>query len=229
MRIGALFFLMTFHLSLFSQDSQSEIIKELCTGLREAIKIIDPAHYKSQMQFKGIGEDTFEIRNFLISYKSNDRNPLYGYDFQIAEVLQSGDTLSYLVVDQYLYIIHSRFKKISEYPLPEEINFGSYLEYIRYNFILKEIFQTFLNATAAKMTLIDSLNQYHLISDNGLSTQGLILNRGSFLPVKYISTITDPDFGFRQTIEILFNFDAPLHQLSSAAFSIEPFCPRVTT
>ncbi len=221
MRFGILISFIAFHLSVSSQRSSSEIVYTAIQNLNNVINNNDTISYNSQMLFKGFGQDTFEVRNFQVSYKHNDNNPLYGYDFEIREVLENSDTLTYMVLDSVLNIIHIKSNQISEFKLPEVVDFASYLEYIRYSFIFNELLKPFLNSSNADLELMDSINQYFIISTvNDFEKQELVLDKKSFLPNKYLSTITDPEFGFNQITEIRFNYDTDLKKLPRNAFKI---------
>lgn len=91
-----------------SLSSASQVIEHV-TDVLDAHEIF---HYKAQERFKEFGSDIFKIRNFSISYKTNTGNPLYGYDWEIAEEMDSGYTYTIMAMPGGIYGIFDGTKII---------------------------------------------------------------------------------------------------------------------
>jgi len=179
------------------------------------------------MLFKEVGVETFEERKFLVSYKSNNNNPLYGYDFQITELLEGGDSLTIMVTERALYYIFNRNKIISHLALPTVVDLGSTIEYLRYALIFDEVFKPFINGNFENITLLDSLDHYHLILKKGeLVTQEIVLVKNLLLPLKYFEAIRDPNFNFTQKTEINFSFEENFNVLPESVFSTDYYLSK---
>lgn len=199
------------------------ILKSLSTGIDSKNEL----HYQCQMRFKGFGSDTFEVRDFSIAYKRSKINELYGYDFKVEELIDGTDTLTHMVLDSGLYVCFNPTRQISRFPLPESIDIGSYIEYLRYSLVLKELLRSFLVMDTHDVALTDSPDQYLLtVRINAMEQREFFLDKRTFLPSLYRSTISDLSFGFDQITEIQFKFDQEYDQLRQAVFSIEDYLKR---
>ena len=54
--------------SAYTQNDLPDNVTRVIQQMTNALTVYDPCHYKAQMRFKKMGGDTFEIRNFSISY-----------------------------------------------------------------------------------------------------------------------------------------------------------------
>ncbi len=212
----------------FAQDVtlHGQAKKAVLQELENIQKKIDPSHYQVEVLFKEFGGDTFEVRNFIINYRSNTNNPLYGYDYEIAELRQDTliDTLIMMAVNKSFYVIITGRKRITERELPDNIDLGSYFENIRSNFIINDVFQPFLNASLNEISVTDSNNNYYLHRKmNDLAVRNLVINKQTLLPSMWSSVIKDQDFELSQVQEIYFSFSQNINSLPTTAFSIEKY------
>ena len=199
------------------------VLQEL-EGIQRAL---DPTHYQAEMRFKEFGGDTFEVRNFSINYRSNPNNPLYGYDYEIAEMRQSGDTFIIMALNKSFYRIITGKKMIIEDELPDDINLGSYFEYIRTSFIIRDGFEPFLNASSDEVSVADSNGNYYLQRRmNELAVRHLVIDKETRLPVMWSGVIQSPDFDLTQTTEIHLHFGKKTNTLPVTAFSLDEYLAK---
>lgn len=184
---------------------------------------VDPGHYQVKMLFKEFGGDTFEVKSFTVNYRSNANNPLYGYDYEIAE-LRNQDTLIIMALDSLFYIVITGIRKMSKSELPDKIDYGSYFENMRSNYIINEVFMPFLNASPHELSVIDSNGNYYLHRKmNDFAVRHLVINKETLLPIMWSSVIKSQDFDLTQTLEIHFDFGANINVLPASAFSIDKY------
>jgi hypothetical protein len=67
------FFLNSVYAQYDSGHSRSKVIQQITDSLAAH----STYHYKAQMRFKEMGGDTFETRNFNISYKSDQQSTVW--------------------------------------------------------------------------------------------------------------------------------------------------------
>lgn len=211
-----------------SSSAQSNALNEadkktVLQELGNSLAHLDTSHYRADMHFKEFGGDTFEIRKFIINYRSNPNNPLYGYDYEIAELGNQG-IFTIMTLDHSLFIIINENKFISEQKLPDQIDMGSYFENIRSSFIIEDVYLPFLNVPSNEVTIIDSNNCYYLHREmNDLAVRILEVNKHTLLPKMWSSIISNRDFDLKQTKEVYFHFDPNISALPTTAFSIEQY------
>lgn len=200
-------------------EAKDNVLQEL----EDILKRIDPGDYRVQQMFKEFGGDTFEVRHFIIKYRSNTNNPLYGYDYEIAELLNQ-DTFITMTQNKSLYVIFTENKIISESELPDHIDLGSYFENIRSSFIINDVFQPFLNGPSSQISVIDSNNNYYLNRRmNDLAVRHLVINKQTRLPSMWSSIIKSQDFDLAQTLEVHFEFSQKMNSLPADAISIAKY------
>lgn len=208
----------------YSQNDTRHTTSQVIQRMSEALEVYDPCHYKAQMRFKEMGGDTFEIRKFSISYKSNPANPLYGYDWEIMEVVDSGYAYTWMVLPKGVYVIFEGSKGIGQLALPRQIDLGSYPEYIRSSFVLREVVLPFTEVSPKEIVLSDAGKDYTLsLQMNDMATRQLTISKDTYLPVQSISTINGDGFDYVQITEINFYFDEPLTTLPDTAFSVDHY------
>lgn len=189
-------------------------------GVEKAMSTNIKLNYRAEMLFKSFGEDSFDIRKFLIAYKVNPNNKLYGYDFEISEMRNVKGILTLLVLDSMMYVIVENKKEILSKYLPKQIEMGSYLETLRQYFIFTEYLFPFINSSPNDIAFKDSTDAYILeINTSGVSTRRVYLNKNTFLPQQYVSKINNYELGLTQTQIVNFSFDSlyndvPLNKLS---------------
>lgn len=221
-RILSLDIVIFFALSHYSAAQEDTLIRlsQVINGLEKSLGENDPCQYKAQMYFKEFGGDTFELRDFVIHYQSNPENPLYGYDFEIAESRGDGEKLTIMALNKSMFFAVNNAKEISESKLPDKIDLGSYVEYIRSFLTLPEVYSLFINGVPEDITLIDSGSGFTLCRKvNELATNELVLDRGNYLPIKSISKIRSDEFDMMQITEIHFYFGKDKNTLPDSAFS----------
>jgi thiol-disulfide isomerase/thioredoxin len=188
--------------------------------MTDAVDAYDPCNYNAQMRFKEMGGDTFETRNFSISYKSNTANPLYGYDWEITEERHSGYEFTHMVLPNAIYVIYEGTKIIGKGNLPQKIDLASFTEYIRSSFVLREVISPFVSVSPVEIGLMDSGKYYYLTRQmNEMATRRLSVTKDTYLPIQSINTIRDIDFNFAQITEINFFHDEHKRGLPDTAFS----------
>jgi hypothetical protein len=176
-------------------------------------------HYQAEWRFKEMGGDTFEIRNFIISHRANLNNPLYGYDWEITEVLSSGFKYTFLILPDAYYVIYEGTKRMARYRLPEKINMGSLMEYLRSYLILEEVIYPFINSTT---TVVDSNNLFYLnVRTQEWATRQLIVNKETSLPVQSLSTIRNEELNLTQLEEVNFKFSTDSNNFPESTFDHE--------
>jgi hypothetical protein len=181
-------------------------------------------HYKAQMRFKEMGGDTFEARNFSINYKTDEANPLYGYNWEISEKVDSGYTYTWMVLTENVYVIFDGNKVIGYQSLPKIIDLDNYFESLRSDFILGEVFSPFANTPTEDIMMQDSTNYYYLTRQmSDMTSRQLIISKETYLPIQSIIIDRDSSFQFAQVQEINFYYDDDLWILPDTAFSIEHY------
>lgn len=210
--------------TVYAQSDSLQRTLRVMQHLKEAVSEYDPCHYKAQMRFKEMGGDTFEIRNFDISYRSNASNPLYGYDWEIAEEVAGGYTYTFMILPEEIYAIFEGNKGIGKSQLPQTLDQGSYTEYIRSFFILNEVYSPFFNVPSDEIVFRQDGDYFHLTRQmNDHSTRELLVTRDTYLPVQSISMIRDEQFDFAQITEINFYTDEHIKSLPDTAFTIDHY------
>ena len=200
--------------------STSKVIQQMTDSLAAH----SAYHYKAQMRFKEMGGDTFETRNFNISYKSDMSNPLYGYNWEISEKVDSGYAYIWMILPENLYVIFEGNKGIGYQSLPKTIDLGSYLEFLRSSFILEEVVSPFVNVLPDAIMIRDSADNYYLTQQmSELATRQLVLSKKSYLPIRSTITIGESDFQLVQIEEYNFSYDNQIWTLPDTAFSPEHY------
>ena len=208
----------------YSQNGSLQYSTLLLQHMKEAIDQYDQYHYKTQMRFKEMGGDTFEIRNFDISYRSNPKNPLFGYDWEINEAIRGGNAYTHVALPDATYAIFEGNKVIGKGRLPQKIDVGSYSEYIRDFFVLSEVYSYFLNVPPGEIKVSGSGDYYRLTRlMNENATREILVTRDTYLPVQSISTTRDEQFHFTQITEVDFYYNEHMKTLPDTAFSIDHY------
>ncbi|HXR81569.1 MAG TPA: hypothetical protein VN763_11650, partial [Saprospiraceae bacterium] len=154
-----------------SRFNASQVIQQISDSLAAH----SAYHYKAQMRFKEMGGDTFETRNFSISYKTDAANPLYGYNWEISEEVDSGYLYTWMVLTENVYVIFEGNKGIGYQSLPKTIDLDNYFEFLRRDFVLEEVFSSFFNAPLGDIMIRDSANHYYLTRQmNDLASRQLV-------------------------------------------------------
>ena len=215
-----LFFLVSLNHPNFAQQSNPDLAKVI-ESMQQLLATYDTCHYKAEMWFKEFGGDSFEVRKFLINYKTNISNPLYHYDFQMDEYFGDTAVWSLLALNKSTYSIFTgSTKAIGESSLPEVIDEGSYQEAMRSYFIWPEIFRPFLNADPAEISLVDSIDAYTLqMQTTTLFIRKLVLDKTSYLPLSWEMIGKSKDFDLEQVEQFYFHYDDKINSLSENAFS----------
>src|SRR5258706_48876 len=208
----------------YTQNDSVQITSQVIHYVTDRLNILDHYHYKAQMQFKEMGGDTFEIRNFGINYKSDTANPLYGYDWKISEEVDSGYTYTIMALPEAMYGIFDGNKTIGQNNLPKQIESGSYPEYIRSFLVFSEALSPFASASPEDIVLKDSSNYYYLTQQmDDLVTQELVVSKETYLPVKFIDREREHTFNFVQITEINFYYDGDIRISPDSTFSIDHY------
>lgn len=216
--IGILFQIMISQL-MFAQENVANK-SDVINGLRELIEENQQYHYKAQMLFKEVGADSFEVRNFIISYRYNSENFLYGYDYEIAEILSDGSIMNVMAIAKSMFMIHDGYREIMEQDLPKQIVIGNYFETIRNYFIWPDLFKPIFDVDENKIDYREEADSLYLdIEVSKRSNTQLILKKNSFLPLIYTNTIRLDDLNLDQILEIRFSYDGEINLLPDSAFS----------
>jgi hypothetical protein len=200
--------------AIFTQNGE-----QISHQIGERWSAVPDRHYQAELRFKEMGGDTFEIRNFIISHRANLNNPLYGYDWEITEILSSGFKYTFLILPDAYYVIYEGTKRMARYRLPEKINMGSLIEYLRSYLILEEVIYPFINGTT---TVVDSNNLLYLkVRTQEWATRQLIVNKETFLPVQSLSTIRNEELNLTQLEEVNFKFNTDSKMFAERIFNPE--------
>ena len=209
--------------SAFAQNS-SMYTSEVIQQITDSLAAHPSYHYRAQMRFKEMGGDTFETRNFSVCYKTDAANPLYGYNWEISEEVDSGYLYTWIVLPENLYVIFEGNKGIGYQSLPKTIDLGSYLEFLRGDFVLEEVISPFVNALPASIMVKDSTDYYYLTRQmSDIATRQLVVSKKTYIPIRSTITVGESNFQFVQIEEINFNYSEAPWTLPDTALSIEHY------
>ncbi|HZV68553.1 MAG TPA: hypothetical protein VFG10_03385 [Saprospiraceae bacterium] len=168
--------------SAYTQIDSFHSTTQVIQHMTDAVETYDSFQYSTQMRFKESGGDTFTIRNFIINYKSNSANGLYGYDWKISEEVDSGYTFAIMALPEALFGIFSGNKGIGYQHLPKTLDLSSYTEYLRGYLFLSEVITTFNVVSPGDIMLRDSGEYYYLTRQmNKLATRRLTIRKDSLI------------------------------------------------
>ena len=126
----------------YSQNNTFEILQKIA----EAHTKRESLSYKAEMYFKDMGSDSFELRNFNVSYRQLPGNPTYGYDWKVEEISDQGILGIMAIADgQYWIFDFDTQKTVVLIPLPTQLETGAYDETMRYYFIMEKILEPFFS------------------------------------------------------------------------------------
>ncbi len=212
------------HATVFAQIDTLANIDIIIKGMENALLVNDSLQYKTEMRFREFGQDTFEIRNFSIHYKSNTHNELYGYDYALSEVFSDGFIFTFMALDESFYRIDESSKTIFKTDLPKTIDLGSYFEYMKSNSVISDVFDRFIFQPPTHLTFSDSNHIYiiqHKMSE--VVTNQIFVDKVTFLPFRWRNIIRNNNFDLTQTLEVSFIYENQLPQLRDSAFSLNHY------
>ncbi len=207
--------------SVFSQIEISGSTEKVIHEMENAIKLNNNMQYNCKMLFKEFGGDTFEIQNFTVNYKENESNKLYGYDYAISRILSDGYLLTFMALEDFFYIVDESAKTMFKNDLPIKVTAGNYFENKKRNLVIADVIQPFLVQPFNVITLADSNNTVFIeYNESELSKNQIYLDKNTFLPLKYRNIFKESDFGFTQTLEILFSYEDQSNNLTDSLLSL---------
>lgn len=205
-----------------AQTTTDISIQEELEKISTSINQHSPLIYEARMRFKQMGGDTFEIRDFTAGYQTNEANRLYGYDWIVTETIDAEYEYTFLATTEFLYNVNGIMRTILAIPYTEQIDLGSYPEYLRHSLILKEAVLPYLRHDAADINLTDEDNSFTLtLAVDSLVTSRLMIDKDSYLPLKAITEIDDGALGLTQITEIEFDYKNSHQTKTDDSFSIE--------
>ncbi len=199
--------------------STTQALEKISTAIDQHSPLI----YAARMRFKQMGGDTVEIRDFTVGYQTNDENRMYGYDWLVTETIDSEYEYTWLSTTEFLYNVNGIMQTILAIPYAEQIDLGSYPEYLRHSLILKEAIISFYTHDPNDIILTDADDSFTLtLPVYSLATSNLTVDKDSYLPLKVITEIEDGALGLTQITEVAFNYETSQERKTDDAFSIAP-------
>jgi len=180
---------------------------ELINKTPKEIPTFQQAGYRVQERFKDMSSDSFEIRNFKINYRHNPKNALYGYDWKVEEMRPEG-VLTLMFIPEGLFVMHNDgvVKEMTQTLLADQLDPGSYFEYLRSSFLLEEVVSPFISAPPEEISTRDS-NSYIILFRKTSEdfTQKLILDKETYRPTEAITINYDDELGLQQVQQVYFS------------------------